>query len=233
MRSVENLPEEAAELAEAAATLIKMSPETRRAFGELASMLLASVGVSAGMAIGGSAGSTVALSSIPVVVTVLRKLLGDTVSVRRNMALPVSEQKLWEDAGAVFEQSAVEENAVSAATAFAQLIFESAEGDTAVASILGVDKSRISQRVRERSLYAFTLDDVRYFPRWQFTTQGTLSGLRTVVSALDASLHPLVVDHWFTTPSVDLEVKDEPASPVTWLLTGGDPEAAAELAADL
>ena len=149
------------------------------------------------------------------------------------MRLQRAEQAIWEDAGASFAVEAVGQSDVSAAAAFDDLLRRSVEGNSAVASLLGVDRLRVSQWIRDRSLYAFSRADTRYFPRWQFADGGTLPGLREVVGALDAGLHPLVVDHWFTTPSVDLEIGEAAVSPVTWLGTNGDPRLLDELAVDL
>ncbi len=102
-----------------------------------------------------------------------------------------------------------------------------------MAELLGVDKSRVSQRVTERSLYAFNAGDDRCFPHWQLTGGRALPGLKTVLRELDVTLHPLAVDHWFTTANVDLEIDGEPVSPAFWLATGGDPQVTAHLAADL
>jgi hypothetical protein len=153
---------------------------------------------------------------------------------RRPDALPASERRLWEHVGARFEPSAIARVEAARAALFADLVQRSLIGDAATAELLGVDRSRISQRVSDRSIYAFSASgDDRCFPRWQFTGTKTLPGFKTVVTALAPDLHPLTVDHWFTTPNTDLEVDGTPAAPVTWLATGGSPMAAAELARDL
>lgn len=148
------------------------------------------------------------------------------------MGLPSSERQLWEDAGASFEPQAIEQDAINAAFAFSDLVIRSIEGDSVVAALLQVDRTRVSQRLGNRSLYAFNRGDTRYFPRWQFTDHGTLPGLRDVVTVLHEGLHPLAVDHWFNTPSVDLEIGAFPF-PRHVARTGGNPQVAAELATDL
>lgn len=149
------------------------------------------------------------------------------------LALPAAERKLWQELGASFDADSVVEAEATAAAAFADLVERSVVGDAAVAELLGVDRTRISQRLASRSLYAFTGPGDRCFPRWQFAGRRTVPGLRTVLEALDAGLHPLTVDHWFRTPSVDLEVAGESVSPAAWLATSGRPAVLAELAADL
>lgn len=148
--------------------------------------------------------------------------------------LPEAEQAIWERVGARFDdKTASARMHARRAVASVDLMQRSVAGDAAVAEILGVDRSRISQRVADRSLYAFHGAQTRCFPRWQFLETTTLPKLRTVLEALDPHVHPLTVDHWFTTPNVDLDIDGEPATPVEWLATGGDASVAAELAADL
>ncbi len=159
-----------------------------------------------------------------------------TVAIRgRHLAgLPESERLVWEHLGARFDPSVVPAVEAASAAAFADLVARSVVGDAAVAELLGVDRSRISQRISERSLYAFTgPSEERCFPRWQFVGTKTVPGLKAVLAALDAELHPLTIDHWFTTPNVDLEVEGQPVTPTIWLATGGSPNVAAELARDL
>lgn len=149
-------------------------------------------------------------------------------------SMPQAEQLIWESTGARFDRPKNAVEATRAATrAFGELLERSIPGDEAAAQYLGVNRSRVSQRVTEGSLYAFEGGDDRYFPSWQFSSNKTIQGLKIVLEALDRELHPLVVDHWFTTPNVDLEVNSEPTPPAAWLATGGDPTAAAVLAQDL
>lgn len=147
--------------------------------------------------------------------------------------MPDAERARWERGGASFAPDAIDTNAIRAADAFTDLIARSLGGDAAVADRLGVDPIQIDSLVREKCLYAFSHGETQYFPAWQFGHGGTLPGLRQVVSILGDRLHPLVVDHWFRTPSVDLEIGQTPVSPATWLARGGDPSAVVELAADL
>jgi hypothetical protein len=62
-----------------------------------------------------------------------------------------------------------------------------------------------------------------------------LPGLEEVVPVLPEDLHPVGVDHWFTTPSLDLVPGEleHGLSPREWLLSGHSPKAVVELAADL
>ena len=149
-------------------------------------------------------------------------------------SMPEAEQLIWETTGARFDQPGAAVNSARAATrAFGDLLERSLRGDEDAARHLGVNRSRISQRLSERSLYAFDGADDRYFPTWQFAGGRIVQGLKVVLEALDHDLHPLVVDHWFTTPNVDLELSGSPTSPAVWIATGGDPVAAAAVAPDL
>lgn len=149
--------------------------------------------------------------------------------------MPAEERALWERAGADFSQGedALARSSAATAAAFANLLERSIVGDEAAAELLSVDRSRISQRLTEHSLYALSYADVRYFPRWQFARNKILRGIKTVLTALDPKLHPLTVDHFFTTPSLELAGPEEPLSPAAWLAMGGDIGAVTELAADL
>lgn len=158
----------------------------------------------------------------------------DVVAARRAQ-LPAAEQAIWESVGARFgDWEAVARTRARTAVSHAEMVRDSIDGDAAVAELLGVDRSRISQRVTQRSLYAFTgPSGRRLYPRWQFRDDETLPGLRTVLEALPADLHPLVVRGWFTSPDVDLDLDGDALSPVDWLATGGDPAVAADLASDV
>ena len=145
--------------------------------------------------------------------------------------LPREEQEIWESAGAQFADSGIVAQAeLDGVQAITDLVDRSIRGVAALAEYLSVDRSRISQRIAEGSLYSFTVDgDQRLFPQWEFKDGKPLHGLRTVVGALDPRLHPLTVDNWFTTPDADLAVGDEQFSPAKWLATGGSPDVLVEL----
>jgi hypothetical protein len=147
--------------------------------------------------------------------------------------LPSSEREAWASVGARFDRRSVRRNETKLVDAFATLVADCVIGDAAMAKALGVDRSRVSQRLADRSLYAFAAADERCFPRWQVVNGKTLPGLREVLRSIDGEHHPLTVQHWFTTPNVDLEIDDQPVSPVAWLATGGAPQLAAQLAHDL
>jgi hypothetical protein len=148
--------------------------------------------------------------------------------------LPQQEQALWASVGAdLSDPGAVTRSQARSAVAFADLVARSVAGDAALAELLGVNRTRVSQRLGEHSLYCFAgPTGERYYPIWQFDGEPVpkpLRGLREMLSGLDARLHPLVVDHWARTPNVDLAVEGEPMAPVQWLRTGGHPGRLSEL----
>ena len=120
------------------------------------------------------------------------------------------------------------------AAAYAALLASSLSVAEA-AERLGVNESRVRQRLGERSLYGVKTSREWRLPRFQFEEHGTVSGLARVLQRLAPDLHPLAVTTWFLTPDPDLAIgADETAvSPREWL-RGGHPVAAVEaLAADL
>jgi hypothetical protein len=103
-----------------------------------------------------------------------------------------------------------------------------------VASDLHVSPARVRQRALERTLYAIRVDDEWRFPRWQFGDDGRpIPGIGTVVSGLSRGLHPVAVWRFMSEPSPDLEILDEPVSPLEWLRSGGDPAPVAAVAREL
>src|SRR3569623_1894280 len=74
----------------------------------------------------------------------------------------------------------------------------------AVAKFLGVDGSRIRQRARERSLYAFDVDGEHRFPLVQFEKTKEVPGLTKVLPELPADLTPIVFVTWFVTGTNEL-----------------------------
>jgi hypothetical protein len=100
------------------------------------------------------------------------------------------------------------------------------------ARFLGVDVSRIRQRLRERSLFGVEYEGEWRLPRFQFERRKALPGLARVLAALPADVSPLDVAEWFLSPNPDLELEDQPRplSPRAWLLRGLPPDRVAALA---
>lgn len=109
-----------------------------------------------------------------------------------------------------------------------------AKSATEVAHDLGVTSARIRQRASERTLYGIRDGDEWRFPGWQFDASGRpIRGLGAVFPVMPRDLHPIAVFRFLSEPSPDLEIEDEPVSPLAWLATGGDPAPVGAIAATL
>jgi hypothetical protein len=98
---------------------------------------------------------------------------------------------------------------------------------------LGVDTSRVRQRIYARSLYAFKHRGAWRIPAFQLRRRKIVPGLDAAVSALSPALHPVAVSRWFTTPNPDLVIDDWTVAPIGWLAAGGVPEIVASLAGSI
>jgi hypothetical protein len=96
-----------------------------------------------------------------------------------------------------------------------------------VAKRLGVDTSRVRQRIYARSLYAFKHRGAWLVPAFQIDGRNLVAGISAVVSALPPALHPVAVTRWFTTPNADLVLGDDAVAPIAWLASGASPETVA------
>jgi hypothetical protein len=93
-----------------------------------------------------------------------------------------------------------------------------------LSSRLGVDTSRIRQRLARNTLYGIKDSTSWRIPLFQLddTGRALVPGLHRVAPHW-VGVHPIEVTRWFTLPHVDLEDANErPISPRDWLLTGGD-----------
>ncbi len=101
---------------------------------------------------------------------------------------------------------------------------------------LGVNASRIRQRLAERSLYGLK-DGSRWFlPAFQFSSKGLVPGVSVVVQKLPPDIGAVAAARWFRSPNPDLCTRDAEEmalTPLQWLVSGNPPKAAAELAAAL
>ncbi|GAA4394494.1 helix-turn-helix domain-containing protein [Tsukamurella soli] len=95
------------------------------------------------------------------------------------------------------------------------------------ARLLGVDRSRISRRLRDKTLYSFRIGDRIRIPLWQFTGDRLLPGLTEVVAALPRGFSPAAVAARMRSPWDELGGE----SIAGFLAAGGAPEIAAELVA--
>ncbi len=118
------------------------------------------------------------------------------------------------------------------AARWAGLLTDSANAAEA-ARLLGVQESRVRQRLADRTLYGFKHEGVWRVPRFQFYHDRPVPGVAAVFPRLPDTVTPIAVETWFTTPTMELVSGDHALSPREWLITGGDPTAVATLAAFL
>lgn len=124
------------------------------------------------------------------------------------------------------------------AAEFAALLKQSLP-TTAAAERLGVDPSRIRQRLTSQppSLYGIRLESGWVIPEFQFEGDMLIPGIGEVAAQLDPELHPVAVYRWFMTPNPDLIIEEgeesRVLSPRDWLRSGLPVKSVAELAADL
>jgi hypothetical protein len=154
-------------------------------------------------------------------------------ALHRHVAAP-PERDVWESVGGTFRSSSSEVAiGVRKHVSLELLTLNSIVGDGEMAQLLGVDRTRISQKVREQSLYFFESADGRCFPRWQLVDGKPIRELKNLIAALDRTLHPLTVEHWMGTTNSELVIDGESVTPIQWLATGGNIEIVCELAAQL
>ena len=129
-----------------------------------------------------------------------------------------------------YDQAAVQrDRAVTAARTLEEMLASSLTLEEAAAS-LGLSRSRISHRLRDQTLYAFTIQGRRYLPRWQFSegpggvVSSTIPGLAQIVPAIPRDMHPLALEAFMTEPLEDLGDK----SPVDYLCSYGAVETVAD-----
>jgi len=100
---------------------------------------------------------------------------------------------------------------------------------------LGVDQSRVRQRIARHTLFAVKDGATWRLPLYQLDDMGQqlIPGLTAVAPQL-ADVHPVVAARWFTLPHPDLADDDgRPVAPRLWLLGGGDSAEVAVLADEL
>lgn len=114
-------------------------------------------------------------------------------------------------------------------------LFNKADTPTQLAHKLGLDPSRIRQRIRDRTLLAIELNGEKRVPRFQFEGKTEVPGLPKVLAWVDDRVSPLAFAMWFLTPTPDLAwgEGEAPTSPREWLLRTGDVAAVLALAEDL
>lgn len=105
-------------------------------------------------------------------------------------------------------------------------LFNKSDTPTELAAKLGLDPSRIRQRIRDHSLLAVELNGEKRVPRFQFEDKLEVPGLAKLLAAAGEHVAPLSFAMWFLTPTADLTSGEDeaPNSPRDWLLRTGDVE---------
>ena len=102
-----------------------------------------------------------------------------------------------------------------------------------VSARLGVHQSRVRQMLGERALYGIKRGHEWRVPAFQFVGERTVRNLGPVIKATPENLHPMELSNWFNLPDAGLYVNDASMSPREWLESGGDPQRASAIAAEL
>lgn len=98
------------------------------------------------------------------------------------------------------------------------------------ALLLGVSRSRVSQRLSRGELWSFSLGHSRRLPRWQITPDGRpLPGLAEVIASIPRGLAPQTVAAFMDAPQDELGG----VAPSVHLAGGGDVMPVADLLAAL
>lgn len=163
--------------------------------------------------------------------------------------LPAEEARLLEEGG--FDLAALhssDDDPLALTVAEMAALLETSLTTTEAAGRLGVDASRIRQRLTSEpsTLYGVRLDDGWRLPLFQFASpgegeiragDGLLPGWAQVAAAVPEGLHPVALQRWLVTPNAELTPRglelEGPVSPKDWLRLGQGPEAVADLVRQL
>lgn len=103
-----------------------------------------------------------------------------------------------------------------------------------VADLLGVSTSRVRHRISDGSLYCFPSEGrgvARRIPAWQFEQGDAIPHLAHVLAGLPDDFSPVEVRDFAVNAKVDHPTRGTQVPLLQWLLDGGDPAPAVELAA--
>jgi hypothetical protein len=153
--------------------------------------------------------------------------------------LTESEAKALERGGFVLDPEDLgERDPLAETVAEYAALLKSSLSTSEAAKRLGVDSSRIRQRLTSQppTLYGIRIGTSWYIPEFQFEGDAPIRGVGEVVAHLDPELHPVAVFRWFTGPSPDLSTDDAGGrnlSPRDWLRLGLPVQPVVELASNL
>jgi hypothetical protein len=157
--------------------------------------------------------------------------------LRRQSSSGMPTEKVRErlrDTGLTFEPYDGDEDPVATSVARYSELLASSLSTKAAAARLDVGASRVRQLLNATppGLYGFKdTNDSWKIPRFQFSQDGLIRGMKEVLSVLNPELHPLEVETWFRTPNPDLlDEEERQLSPLQWLGMGEDIEAVVDIA---
>lgn len=142
-------------------------------------------------------------------------------------ALTEDEARLLDEAGFTEDPVAFAEAAADI-VAHTALLINTAYTGPEVASLLGINESRVRQRRLAGTLWAIERDGTWVYPVIQFELNPKtgkpdkqIRGLEQVLRALPTGMHPTAVAGLLRTPQTDLSIDGQPRSIVEWLRSGG------------
>lgn len=94
---------------------------------------------------------------------------------------------------------------------------------------LGIDRSQISRRITQRTMWAFTLEGVQRIPTWQFDGASLLPGLVEIVPSIPPHHSPIAVAALMRTEREEFDG----ISAIEYLKHGSDPALVARTLAEL
>lgn len=100
------------------------------------------------------------------------------------------------------------------------------------AELLGVDESRVRQRLGNRSLHGFKAGRAWQVPSWQFEQAVEIPSLSDVVHASSED-NSIALGLFMTRPNLDLDAGDGPMSPRDWLVSGRSAQRVVDLVSSL
>lgn len=168
---------------------------------------------------------------------VLEELDAAFAAVPNTDAAPLSAAEVQflrrqKGAGAVVDSWSASRERGSRARVAVRELAETLAGSISIkeaATILGVDRSRVSRRISGNTLWAFDFRGSRRIPRWQFLGDGLLPGLDIIVRSVPPRTIPAVLDAFMHTALPDFGDR----TPIDYLASGGDPILVAGFLADL
>jgi len=154
--------------------------------------------------------------------------------------LAAEEKRLLREGGLLASRAATAgPDPVTAGAAEYAALLQSSLTAAQAAKVLGVEVSRVRQRLLSRPPTLYGIKDGRTWrlPRFQFDGRRVIPGVDRIWARLDPALHPLTVHRWFHEPDVDLSEPrgggGRPLSPRDWLRLGHPSERLERIAENL